>query len=39
MPRPNRPLNLEFFPETLAPCDLTKPATDASKVKILCLVL
>jgi len=39
MPRPNRPLNLEFFPETLAPCDLTKPATDASKVKSLCLVL
>ena len=38
MPRPNRQLNLEFFPETLAPCDLTKPATDASKVKSLCLV-
>ena len=38
MPRPNSQLNLEFFPETLAPSDLTKPTTDASKVKSLCLV-
>ena len=38
MPRPNSQLNLEFFPEILAPSDLTKPSTDASKVKSLCLV-
>ena len=37
MPRPNSQLNLAFFPETLAPSDLTKPSTDASKVKSLCL--
>jgi hypothetical protein len=38
MPRPNSQLNLELFPETLAPSDLTKATTDANKVKSLCLV-
>ena len=38
MPRPNSQLNLEFFPETLAPSDLNKPTNDVSKVKSLCLV-
>ncbi len=38
MPRPNGQLNLEFFPETLAPSDLNKPTNDVSKVKSLCLV-
>ena len=38
MLRPNGQLNLEFFPENLAPFDLNKPTNDVSKVKSLCLV-
>jgi hypothetical protein len=38
MSRPNSQLNLEFFPETVESSDLTKPATDVSKVQTLRLV-